>query len=97
MKSMLIYYPADDPSWSPELREKCVANDYGGLLSWLPYVLGDIDSDGKLDLLDLVRLRKYLAADPVDVIRICSDLNGDGKVSTSDLVRLRKLLVGVTD
>lgn len=97
MKSMLIYYPADDPSWSPELREKCVANDYGGLLSWLPYVLGDIDSDGKLDLLDLVRLRKYLAADPVDVIRICSDLNGDCEVSTSDLVRLRKLLVGATE
>ena len=84
-----VYYPAFDPSWTEEVRQ-----NYSGTITWLPYVFGDANDDGKTDLLDLVRMRKYLAGLPAELIPICSDLNGDGEVSSSDLVRLRKLLVG---
>ena len=84
------YYPAFDPSWTEEVRQ-----NYSGTITWLPYVFGDSNDDGKTDLLDLVRMLKYLAEEPVELKTVCADLNGDEEVTILDLVRLRKLLVGL--
>ena len=61
------------------------------------FLPGDANDDGKTDLLDLVRMLKYLAEEPVELKTVCADLNGDEEVTILDLVRLRKLLVGATD
>ena len=58
------------------------------------YLPGDANGDGDVDLLDLVRLRKSLAGDQVELNKTCADLNGDGQVDGLDLMELRKLLVG---
>ena len=54
---------------------------------------GDVNGDGTVDLLDLVRLRKYLSGEAVGIREANSDLDGDGTFGSQDLVLLRKLLV----
>ena len=58
------------------------------------FLPGDANGDGDVDVLDLVRLRRHLAGEQVELSESCADLDGDGEVSILDLFRLRKLLVG---
>lgn len=55
-------------------------------------IYGDTNSDGKVSLLDLILLRKYLAKWNVDIDLNAADTNYDGKVSLLDLILLRKYL-----
>ncbi|MBQ7145176.1 MAG: leucine-rich repeat protein [Lachnospiraceae bacterium] len=55
---------------------------------------GDVNDDGQVTLMDLVRLCKYLAGYEVDIHEQNSDVNGDGNVTLMDLVRLCKHLAG---
>ena len=55
---------------------------------------GDVTGDGKVNGMDLVRLRKYLAGDSVEIDLSNADVTGDGKVNGMDLIRLRKYLAG---
>lgn len=55
---------------------------------------GDVNGDGKTDLLDLVRLRKHLAGLAVQLEDAAADLDGNGIIDSRDLLRLRMLLVG---
>ncbi len=61
------------------------------IVSRLP---GDCNSDGKVNGMDLVRLRRYLVGDNVKIDLSNADVTGDGKVTGMDLVRLRRYLVG---
>ena len=55
---------------------------------------GDMTDDGKVNIMDLIRLRKYLAGDEVAINLSNADVTGDGKVNVMDLIRLRKYLAG---
>lgn len=55
-----------------------------------PGIQGDVNSDGKVDTKDLVRLMKLISG--VDVVISGQDVNGDGKVDTRDLIRLMKII-----
>lgn len=55
---------------------------------------GDTNDDESVDVLDLVRLRKYLVNSSTPINETNADLDGDGTVALRDLVLLRKLLVG---
>ena len=55
---------------------------------------GDVNDDGEVTLMDLVRLCKYLAGYDVEIHEQNSDVNGDGQVTLMDLVRLCKYLAG---
>lgn len=54
---------------------------------------GDVNGDETVDLLDLVRMRKYLVNSSTPINETNADLDGDGTVSAQDLILLRKLLV----
>lgn len=54
---------------------------------------GDVNGDETVDLLDLVRMRKYLVNSSTPINETTADLDGDGTVSAQDLILLRKLLV----
>ena len=57
-------------------------------------IAGDVNGDGQVNLLDLVRLRKYIMHDTSDINSGNADITGDGKGSSADLVRMRKYLAG---
>ena len=54
---------------------------------------GDITGDGKVNAMDLLRLKKYLAGDSVTLVG-SGDITGDGKINAMDLLRLKKYLAG---
>lgn len=53
---------------------------------------GDTNSDGKINLFDLILLRKYLAKWSVDIDLQAADAYYDGKVNLFDLILMRKYL-----
>lgn len=63
---------------------------------------GDINGDKTINIIDLVRLKKYLVNQPlgdenpiiINTIDKC-DLDEDGSIETSDLVLLRRYLLGI--
>ena len=56
---------------------------------------GDITGDDKVDVTDLIRLKKYIA-DNTTALAGDADLNGDNKVDILDLIRLKKIIAGET-
>ena len=56
---------------------------------------GDCNGDSKIDILDLVRLKKYSADNNTEIVSVNADMNSDNIVDSSDLVHLRKLILGI--
>lgn len=56
-------------------------------------IAGDITDDGKVDLLDLLRYKTYLASSTTPVRIINSDVDNDGLCNADDLVSLQQLLL----
>ena len=54
-----------------------------------------MNADGKVNLLDVIQLRKKLALFEVGIFETAGDMNNDGRVNLLDLLRLRKKLVGL--
>lgn len=71
-----------------------IDNIYATGLKEQPVVPGDANGDGVTDLLDLIRIKKYLAG-TVSEISAGADMNSNGIVNNFDMVCLRKLLLGV--
>lgn len=56
------------------------------------YECGDVNNDGKINLLDLIALRKHLAKWNITIDMTTADCNCDGNVNLLDLIALRKYL-----
>ena len=54
-------------------------------------LLGDVNDDGKIDILDYIQLQKYILNPETVINKTNSDLNGDSKINTADLFALRKI------
>ena len=55
---------------------------------------GDMNGDGNINALDLIRLMKYISGVSVDIPVGAGDVNGDGRINTMDLIRLLKYVNG---
>ena len=57
-------------------------------------VYGDVNCDGKINLLDVVMLRQYIHPSYTVVLKEPrnADANGDGKINLMDVVRLRQYI-----
>ena len=58
---------------------------------------GDLNGDGKISALDIVRVQRMIVGiDSVtDEALAAGDLNGDGKISALDIVKLQRHIVGI--
>ena len=54
---------------------------------------GDINGDGKISILDIVKLQRIIVG--LDASDMACDINGDGKVSVLDIVKLQRHIVGI--
>lgn len=57
--------------------------------------LGDVNADGAVDILDLVRMKRYSASDGVEISITAADIDASGDITATDLVLLRQILLGV--
>lgn len=66
-------------------------DDYG--------LLGDINGDGRITTVDVIRIAKYLIDDiPFTGKQLtAADVTGDGKVTAADVVRIAQYIVGLTE
>ncbi len=55
---------------------------------------GDVNHDGAVNGLDVVRFRKYLSGEAVTIDRSNGDINNDGKTNARDLRTIRRYLAG---
>ena len=62
-------------------------------------VLGDINGDGSITTIDVVRIARYLIDDITftKTQLVAADVTGDGKVTASDVIRLARYLVGLAE
>ncbi len=58
---------------------------------------GDINGDGKINVLDIVKLQRMIVGleSIDDATTSAADLNGDGKVNVLDIVKLQRHIVGL--
>lgn len=54
---------------------------------------GDVNGDGKVDAVDVVRAKKYLAGITNEIADYALDMNDDGKNAADDLTALKKVLL----
>lgn len=58
-------------------------------------VLGDCNDDGKVDMKDVLFLRKFIAQLPTYINEIAADINGDNALDMKDVLVLRKTIAGL--
>ena len=56
------------------------------------YLIGDTNSDGKINAIDADYLAKYIGGKSVSVNRLSGDLNGDYQIDLYDLILLRRYI-----
>ncbi len=60
------------------------------------YTVANINGDAAVNVKDLVRLKKYLAGENVDITLIAADLKRDQEITADDLTYMRRTLLGVS-
>ena len=62
----------------------------------LDFILGDINDDKRVDVFDMVLMRRALI-EPLSDARekLAADMNGNGTIDISDAVLLQKFLLGI--
>ena len=69
------------------------ATDNLVIKSILPIPIGDITGDGKVNILDLIKLKKSAAENKQAPDMPAADLNGDGTISSLDIAELKKIIL----
>jgi len=57
-------------------------------------VPGDVTCDGKADIMDVIRLLKYVSGWSVEILQVNADVTGDGGIDIMDVIRLLKHVSG---
>lgn len=86
-------------SCTDENVEDVTLTPVNGVVTVVDVVYGDVNGDGKIDMKDVVLLRKYIVNYDYDTesssvaVELGADANGDGKIDMKDVVLLRKYIV----
>lgn len=58
---------------------------------------GDVNADGSLDILDMIRFKKVRAGIAEYTSPNAADINGNGYINTIDAAMIKRLMLGLTD
>lgn len=75
--------------------DTCYESDISDISVFKTYKKGDVNGNGKVDILDLVALKKSFVSANSVINSYLPDLNCDGEIKSSDLVVLRKILLNL--
>lgn len=71
--------------------EYAIAN--GTFANLFPELKGDVNGDGKVNVLDYLKLNRYLINNSIKINTSNADVNGDGKIDKTDYTALRNLMI----
>lgn len=57
------------------------------------YILGDANNDSKIDLRDLVRIKRYIADNSMEIVTVAADFDANGTLNAMDLTECRNNLL----
>lgn len=55
--------------------------------------VGDVNSDGVVDVADVITLRRFLAGYEIEIDELAADLDSDNQITIADVILLRRYLV----
>ncbi|MDR0983922.1 MAG: dockerin type I repeat-containing protein, partial [Ruminococcus sp.] len=58
-----------------------------------PEIIGDVDENGKFDIVDFVLLKKFVLGEDVQLSTTAADMNEDGKLNSIDISLLLNSLL----
>lgn len=58
-------------------------------------IVGDCNSDGIVDILDLVKIKKYVAGNDTDIVFENADCNKNGTIDSDDIIYVKKIIMGI--
>ncbi|MDP4176947.1 MAG: cellulase family glycosylhydrolase [Bacillota bacterium] len=59
----------------------------------VPVLNGDVNGDGRVNVLDYLKLKKYIVNKSISINTKAGDVNNDGVIDSNDLTALRKVLL----
>lgn len=71
--------------------------DGGSVPTQPAYKLGDVNGDGKIDAVDVMLVRQYIAnyRSFDSKQKNAADVNGDGKINAVDVMKMRRVIAGI--
>lgn len=78
--------------WASQAQVDAIIDTVGA--SSNPIVYGDINEDGRINMVDVLFLRKYIAGQNVKINRMAADVTHDNKINTLDVLKMRRFIAG---
>lgn len=71
-----------------------VTMDYLSYEYMSPVMPGDVNGDGRVNVRDVIAVRKYIVDNSTAIDILAADVDGNGRINVRDVIAIRKIIVG---